>query len=221
MLVNERLIDYINTLDSENSKILNTIEKEALEDNVPIVRKDMQAFLKFVLALKKPEKILEAGSAVGFSSILMGENSKKSCHITTIENYEKRIVQAKKNILRAGMTDKITLIQGDALKVMEKLNEKYDMIFLDASKGQYINLLPQVMRLLKVDGILISDNMFQDGDLIESRFAVRRRDRTIHKRIREYIYEITHNKSLKTVLLPVGDGVAFTTKVLSGSGGLL
>ncbi|SFB24828.1 Predicted O-methyltransferase YrrM [Acetitomaculum ruminis DSM 5522] len=213
MLVNERLIEYINTLDSENSEILNTIEKEALRDNVPIVRKDMQAFLKFVLALKKPEKILEAGTAIGFSSILMGENSKKDCHITTIENYQKRINIAKENIKRAGMTEKITLLEGDALEVMEKLDDKYDMIFLDASKGQYINLLPQVMRLLKNDGIVISDNMFQDGDLIESRFAVRRRDRTIHKRIRDYIYEITHNESLKTVLLPVGDGVAFTTRV--------
>lgn len=133
-------------------------------------------------------------------------------HITTIENYEKRIPIARENFRRAGKEDQITLIPGDALEVMKELSGPYDFIFMDAAKGQYIHYLPEVLRLLAPEGVLMSDNVLQDGDVIESRFAVERRNRTIHSRMREYLYELTHHEELQTSLLPLGDGVALSVK---------
>ena len=212
MIVEERLITYINSLDSGNTQFLEKIEKEARENYVPIIRKETQNLLKFLLAMNRPGHILEVGTAVGFSALLMEEYNPVDCRITTIENYEKRIPIAKENFLRAGKENVIELIEGDASEVLKTLQEPYDFIFMDAAKGQYINFLPEVMRLLKIGGVLVSDNVLQDGNIIESRFAVTRRDRTIHKRMRDYLYEITHRKELVTTVLPVGDGVTISVK---------
>ncbi len=216
MLIDERLVTYINSLDTGNTAILDTIEKEALDSYVPIIRKEMQSFLKVLLAIKKPLRILEVGTAVGFSAILMAEYSPKECQITTIENYEKRIPIAKENFVRAGKEQQITLIEGDATEVLKTLEEPYDLIFMDAAKGQYINFMPDILRLMKADGVLISDNVLQDGDIIESHYIVTRRNRTIHKRMREYLYELTHQEELETCVLPVGDGITVSTKKCKG-----
>lgn len=210
MIVDERMQAYINSLDSGNTPILNIIEQEAIDTYVPIIRKETQSLLKVLLAMKNPMNILEVGTAVGFSAILMGEYTNDSCKITTIEKFQKRIPIAKENFNRANMKDKITLLEGDALEIMESLDQQYDLIFMDAAKGQYINFLPQVRRLLSDDGILISDNVMQDGDIVESRYAVTRRNRTIHSRMREYLYELTHSIDLKTTILPIGDGVTIS-----------
>ncbi len=212
MIVDERITTFINSLETENSKILETIEREALDSYVPIIRKEMQSFLKVLLTIQKPMRILEVGTAVGFSALLMSENAPEGCRITTIENYEKRIPIARENFRRAGKEEQITLIEGDALEVMKTLEGSYDFIFMDAAKGQYIHYLPEVMRLLEPGGTLLSDNVLQDGDIIESRFAVERRNRTIHSRMREYLYELKHNEELTTAILPLGDGAALSTK---------
>lgn len=212
MIVDERFITYINSLDSGNTKLLNEIEAEALRTDVPVIRKETQACLKLFLALKKPKRILEVGTAVGFSAILMKTYNPADCTITTIENYEKRIPIARANFKRAGMEDVITLIEGDAALVLQQLDGTYDMIFMDAAKGQYIHFMPQVMRLLSEDGMLISDNILQDGDIIESRYAVIRRNRTIHRRMRRYLYELTHHEQLVTAVFPVGDGITVSSK---------
>lgn len=212
MIVDERMITFINSLETENSEILEAIEREALDSYVPIIRKEMQSFLKVLLTIQKPMSILEVGTAVGFSALLMSENAPEGCQITTIENYEKRIPIARENFRRAGRETQITLMEGDAFEVMKDLNANYDFIFMDAAKGQYIHYLPEVMRLLKDDGTLVSDNVLQDGDIIESRFAVERRNRTIHSRMREYLYELKHNEKLVTSILPLGDGVAVSVK---------
>ena len=172
----------------------------------------MQSFLKVLLMIKRPMRILEVGAAVGFSSILMSEYMPEGGHITTIENYDKRIPIARANFKRAGKEEQIDLIEGDALKVMHGLEEPYDLIFVDAAKGQYIHYLPEVMRLLGTDGVLVSDNVLQEGDIIESRFAVERRNRTIHSRMREYLYELKHHDQLQTSIIPLGDGVALSVK---------
>lgn len=212
MIVDERLVTYINSLDTGNTKILDQIEKEALDTFVPIIRKEMQSFLKMFLSVSKPMRILEVGTAVGFSAILMAEYGPADCRITTIENYEKRIPIAKENFKRAGKESQITLLEGDAADVLKELDEPYDLIFMDAAKGQYIHFMPDVLRLLKPGGILISDNVLQDGDIIESHFAVTRRNRTIHKRMRDYLYELTHNEELVTAVLPIGDGITVSSK---------
>ena len=213
MVVDERLVTYINSLDQGNTAILDTIEREALDSYVPIIRKEMQSFLKLLLAMQKPKRILEVGTAVGFSAILMTEYNPFPCELVTIENYEKRIPIARENFVRAGKENQITLIEGDATEVLKTLEEPFDMIFMDAAKGQYINFMPDILRLLKKDGVLVSDNVLQDGDIIESHFVVTRRNRTIHKRMREYLYELTHRDDLVTAVLPIGDGITVSTKV--------
>ena len=212
MIVDERIVTFINSLETENSKILETIEQEAIASSVPIIRKEMQSFLKVLLAVKKPMCILEIGTAVGFSALLMSEAAPENCKITTIEKYERRIPIARENLKRAGKEEQITLLEGDALEIMQKLTEPYDFIFMDAAKAQYIYYLPEAVRLLKEGGILVTDNVLQDGDVIESRFAVERRNRTIHARMRDFLYEIKHDERLLTTIIPLGDGVAVSVK---------
>ena len=212
MIVNERVVAYINSLDCGNSDICNIIEKEAIADEVPIIRKEMGNLLKVLLQLVQPERILEVGTAVGYSSILMSENMPENCKITTIENYDKRIPVAKNNFKRAGKEDVITLIEGDALEVLKTLEGPYDFIFMDAAKGQCINYLSDVKRVLRKGGLLISDNILQEGEIVESRYAVTRRNRTIHTRIREYVYELTHSEDFVTSIVPIGDGITLSVK---------
>ncbi len=213
MIVDERFITYINSLDKGNTEFLNQLERQALQTKVPIIRREMQSLLKVLLAIKQPDSILEVGTAVGFSTILMGEYGKKDSHITTIEKYEKRIPIARENFRKADMEGKITLLEGDALEIMGTLKEPFDFIFMDAAKGQYINFLPDCLRLLKVGGVLVSDNVLQDGDIVESRFAVTRRNRTIHSRMREYLYTLKNHEQLSTAILPLGDGVTISTRI--------
>lgn len=212
MIIDERLATFINSLDAGNAPYLNELERYAKKTNVPIIRTEMQSLLKFLLAMKEPKEILEVGTAIGFSALLMSEYGPKDCHITTIEKYEKRIPLAKENFKKAGKEDSITLLEGDAMEILQTLEGSYDFIFMDAAKGQYIHFLPDILRLLKVGGLLISDNVLQDGDIIESRFAVTRRNRTIHARMREYLYELKHHEMLETVILPVGDGVTISVR---------
>lgn len=213
MIVDERTVAFINSLDPGNTPFLNEIEKEAKETNVPIIRTEMQSFIKLLLAMKKPASILEIGCAIGFSTLLMSEYAPEGCRITTIEKYEKRIPIAKENFKRAGKEDCITLLEGDAQDWLKKLDGTYDFIFMDAAKGQYINFLPDILRLMKGGSLLLSDNVLQDGDVIQSRYAVTRRNRTIHTRMRDYLYELKHHPQLKTAILPVGDGLTLSVKV--------
>lgn len=213
MIIEERMTVFIDSLDRGNTPFLDELEKEALRNRIPVIRKSMQSLLKFLLAFKKPDRILGVGTAVGFSALLMSEYGPEGSHITTIENYEKRIPAARENFRRAGKEDRITLLEGDATEVLKGLSGTYDMIFMDAAKGQYLHFLPDVLRLLAPGGLLVSDNVLQDGDVMESRFAVTRRNRTIHARMREYLYELKHHPELETVVLPVGDGVTLSTKL--------
>ena len=183
-----------------------------MADGVPIIRKEMGNLLKVLLLLKRPQKILEVGTAVGYSSILMSENMPENCRITTIENYEKRIPVAKNNFKRAGKEEVITLLEGDAMDILKELDGMYDFIFMDAAKGQYINFLPELLRLMPAGGLLISDNVLQEGDIVESRYGVTRRNRTIHTRMREYIYTLTHAEQLETSIVPIGDGITLSVK---------
>ncbi len=212
MIVEKRLVTYLNSLSSPNTPFLNKIEKEALSQQVPIIRKETQSLLKLLLAAQRPQRILEVGTAVGFSTILMCEYGPKGVMVTTIEKYEKRFPLAEDNFAASGYADQITFCKGDATEILADLGGSFDFIFMDAAKGQYIHFLPHVLRLLTPGGMLVSDNVLQDGDVVQSRFAVTRRNRTIHSRMREYLYEITHTPELVTDILPVGDGVSVSVK---------
>ncbi len=212
MIVEERMRTFINSLDTGNTPFLEELEQYALQERVPVIRREMQSFIKMLLALQRPKRILEVGTAIGFSTLLMCEYGPADVQITTIENYEKRIPLAKENFRKAGQKSKITLLEGDATKILAGLSGSYDLIFMDAAKGQYIHWLPDVIRLLKKGGVLLSDNVLQDGNLIESHYIVERRDRTIYKRMREYLYQLKHDPLLETSILPLGDGVTVSVK---------
>ncbi len=218
MIADERITAYINSLGSELTPELLALEKEALEKHVPIIKKETQGILRFLLELQQPKRILEVGTAIGFSALFMSEYSNKDCKITTIEKVPMRLAEAEKNLAgdRYPHKDKIMLIKGEGLEVLRALagqEETYDFIFLDAAKAQYMSFLPELMKLLPDRGMLVTDNVLQDGTVINSRYSITRRDRTIHSRMREYLYSITHMKELSTVILPVGDGITVSTRI--------
>ena len=213
MIIDPRMAAFIDSMDPGNPPYLDALEKEALADEIPIIRKPLQSFFRFLLKYVKPKSILEVGTAVGFSALLMSEYAPKDCKITTIEKYEKRIPVAKENFKKYGKEGQIELLEGDAAEILKDLEGPYDLIFMDAAKGQYLAFMPEVLRLMAPGGLLLSDNVLQDGDVIESRFALERRKRTTHARMREYLYELKHMPGYETVILPVGDGITLTTKL--------
>ena len=203
---------YINSLDRGNTPFLEELEQTALRDRVPVIRREMQSFIKTFLAMNQPGRILEVGTAIGFSTLLMCEYGREDLQIVTIENYDKRIPIARENFRRAGREDQITLLEGDAGELLKTLEGPFDMIFMDAAKGQYIHWLPDIRRLMTKGSVLISDNVLQEGDIIESHYLVERRKRTIYNRMREYLYELKHDPSFVTSIRPLGDGVTVSVK---------
>lgn len=213
MIVNERVISFINSLNEEDSALIYQIEQEARKAEVPIVRTETKELLKVLELIQKPKRLLEVGTAVGFSAIYMSQFLPEDGRIVTIEKYGPRIQKAKENFAKAEVEDKVTLLEGDAAEVLKTLVEPFDMIFMDAAKGQYIHFFPEVLRLLAPGGMLISDNVLQDGDVLESHYAITKRNRTIHSRMREYLYTIKHHPELETAIVPIGDGVAISIRV--------
>ena len=216
MMDEQRVEVYFDSLRPDYPEYLNALEKEALRTEVPIIRRATRDVLRYLLKTKKPARVLEVGTAIGYSALFMRHCLPETSKITTIEKVEMRLVEARKNLEKHDKTGQIELIEGDAVDVLQQLCEDgktYDFIFMDAAKGQYIHFLPDVMRLLKVGGILISDNVLQDGDIIESHYAVERRNRTIYKRMREYLYELKHNEHLMTSIVPIGDGATLSVKI--------
>lgn len=209
MIVNDHIRDYINSLGTDTTDELSKLEEWALKKGVPIIRKEAQALIRFILQKEKPKTILEIGTAVGFSTLYMYEYAPSDAHITTIEKVEMRLKDARWNL--AGH-ERIELIEGDASEVLKKLSGPYDLIFLDAAKGQYMAFLPDILRMMPKGSMLITDNVLLEGSIAESRFSVERRDRTIHQRMQEYLFEITHSKELDTVILPVGDGMSVSIR---------
>lgn len=209
----ERLTTYLNTLYPELPEGLLEIEQRALAEGIPIIRRETQNLLRLLLQAQKPSDILEVGTAVGFSALFMEEVNPAPCHITTIESYGKRIPDARGNFFARQKGEAITLLEGDAGDILPTLSGSYDFIFMDAAKGQYIRFLPDVKRLLRPGAMLVTDNVLQGGDILESHYAVTRRNRTIYKRMREYLYALTHDDELVCSILPVGDGVAVCVRV--------
>ena len=214
MIVDNRITEYLHSLETSRGELLDTIEKKAIEDGVPIIRSETAALLRSLTAALRPENILEIGTAVGYSALQMCQVMPENCHITTIEKYEKRIPEAKENFRKAGEESRITFLEGDADMWLKELKGKqFDLVFMDAAKGQYLNWLPLLLDLMPVGAVLISDNVLQDVDVVQSRFAVQRRNRTIHSRMREYLYELKHMEEFETAVIPIGDGVTISTRI--------
>lgn len=212
MIVNERIVTYLHSLEQGNGEFCDKIEEYAHKTDVPIIRKEMESFLRVMLQLRAPEHILELGTAIGYSAILMAKIMPENCKITTIENYDKRIPIARENIKQSGFGDRIHLIEGDALEVIQELEGPFDFIFMDAAKGQYMSYLEALMPKMQSGAVLIADNVLQEGDLIESRYVVERRNRTIHARMREFLYTLKRMPEFETTIIPIGDGVAMAVR---------
>ena len=204
----QRMEIFIEAMTPPGPDYLRRLEEEAIADRVPIIRPQTRNLIRFFIKLKKPMRILEVGTAVGFSALFMQYYAPAGCRIVTIEKDPARAAAARENTARFGSA--IEVLEGDAAEVLREIREdaSFDMVFMDAAKGQYIRFLPEVLRLLRAGGILITDNILQEGDVLSSRFAVTRRNRTIHSRMREYVRALAEEPSLETLLLPTGDGAA-------------
>ena len=204
---------YLRTIQPHYDGVLGEIEKESRDAQVPVIPHETARLLSVLLTMKKPKNILEVGTAVAFSSGLMSRYLQDGGTITTIDRYELMLKDARKNIARMGLEDTIKILEGDAADVLPTLTGPYDVIFLDAAKGQYSAFLPHCLRLLPVGGLLIVDDVLQGGDIAKTRFSVPRRQRTIHKRLRNFLWDISHNDALESSIVPIGDGLAGCVKI--------
>ena len=211
-----RIDDFISSLTKETDKEIILLKKVAIENEVPIIRDETKSFLRMILSIKRPQKILEIGTAIAYSTLVI-HRAVPTATIVTIEDFERRIKEAKENIgkfINKDGKNIVTLIEDDATNYLNKISgsEEFDFIFLDAAKAQYINWLPNIEKVLAKDGILIADNIFKDGEILESKFLIKKRDRTIHKRMREFLHEINNNKSFETYQYNIGDGISVSIK---------
>ncbi|MGL4800523.1 MAG: O-methyltransferase [Cellulosilyticaceae bacterium] len=209
------IVEYIRALHTPPTNLLHGIEKDIAsgKETWPIIRPEVADFLKVQLSLIKPSEILEIGTAVGYSSILMSDYLAPGGHITTIERFDYMLAKATKNINAAGLQDTIHILEGDAAGILPTLpSESYDVIFMDCAKGQYINFLPECIRLLKPEGLLITDNVLHKGTVARSRYLIDRRQRTTHSRLRDFLWTITHHELLTSSIIPIGDGIALSYK---------
>lgn len=206
---------YFDTLRPKYPEYINKLELEALQDEVPIIRRGTRDILRYLLRTHNCKNILELGAAVGYSALVMSEQISRDAHVTTVEKVPARIKKARENFAKYDRNNKITLLEGDVYDVLDTLVEEgreYDFIFLDAAKAQYLGFLPNILKLLKTGGLLVSDNVLHEGDVLESRYFIRRRDRTIHERMREYLKVITNHPQLETICLTEGDGTTISVK---------
>lgn len=205
--------DFLEELIPDRGKFLTELRRKSAlpESYAPIVQKPTEQLIVTLLKLAKPARVLEVGTAVGYSAILMADNLPEDSSIITIERYKKHADIAVDNIFASGYEKKIKVIEGEAAEVLRWLDGGFDFIFLDAAKGQYIEFLPDILRLLNPGGILLSDNILYHG-MIEHEEKVERRKITIVKRLHMYLKEIMNNEALTTSIIPIGDGVALSVK---------
>ena len=212
-VTDDYLNNYLRTVQPHYDGVLGEIEKESRAANVPIIPHETARLLSVLLTMKKPKNILEIGTAVAFSSGLMTRYLEEGGTVTTIDRFEVMLKDARVNIKRMGLEDKIKILEGDAADILPTLTGPYDVIFLDAAKGQYSAFLPHCIRLMPVGGLLIVDDVLQGGDIAKTRYSVPRRQRTIHKRLRNFLWDISHSDVLTSSIVPIGDGLAVCVKV--------
>lgn len=212
--MDERIETFLDLYRQPVPEYIQRLEQWALEHEVPIIRRGTRDILRYLLRTKCPVHILEVGTAIGYSALFMKECLPETSRITTVEKVEMRISQAKQNFAAYDKKGQICLMEGEAMDVLDNLvrqKEHFDFVFMDAAKGQYLSFLPVVLQLMEPGAVLVSDNIFHEGDVLQSRYAVTRRDRTIHERMREYLQVLSTHEQLETVCIPIGDGMALST----------
>lgn len=213
-VTDERMEVYLETLSHSVPEYIERLAAYASEAHVPVMRRQTGELLRFIINSNNITNILEVGTAIGYSALYMAECG-KALKIDTIEKVPARIGQAADNFSAYDKDGRITLYPGDAKEVLDMLisdKRLYELVFLDAAKAQYSVYMGKIYGLLAKGGIVVTDNVLQEGELLESRYAVNRRDRTIHSRMREFLYDITHSDRWDTIVLPIGDGVAISVR---------
>lgn len=213
VISDEKLLSYINSVLPMRDGKLGELQKYGYDNNYPIIPKDSVALMAVILSLLKPSEILELGTAIGFSACFMTDFLKDGGKVTTVDRYPLMIEEAKENIKNLGKTESIRIIEGDINEVVSKLNGEYDLIFMDGGKGQYVNILPDCLRLLRTGGILIADDILLDGEIGKDRLDVKRRNRTTWSRLRDFIDALVNDSRLETSILTIGGGMALCRKV--------
>ena len=211
-IINEDILHYLRTEQKQLTGSLGELEELAHENGVPVIPHETVVFLQFLLKQKQPKNVLEIGTAIGFSASLMAETLGEDAKITTIDRFPVMIEKAKKNFEKLGLTDQVTLLEGDAADLLSSLEGPYDFIFMDSATSKYITFLPECLRLLSDDGVLMVDDVFQAGTVLQPIEEIPRKNRSIHRHLNEFLEEITKSSELTSTLLPLGDGVALISK---------
>ena len=211
-VVKEELLDFMRTQQKKLPGELGKLEEEAHVAEVPVIPPETVVFLKFLLGQLQPERILEIGAAIGFSSSVMATTIGENAHVTTIDRFDVMIEKAKKNYERLGLTDKVTLLEGQAADILPELSGPYDFIFMDSAKSKYIEFLPECLRLLRKGGVLMVDDIFQGGTILLPDEEIPRGKRAIHRKLNEFLRVVMDHPDLTSTILPLGDGVILMTK---------
>lgn len=211
-VVKEELLDFMRTQQKKLPGELGKLEEEAHVAEVPVIPHETVVFLKFLLGQLQPERILEIGAAIGFSSSVMATTIGENAHVTTIDRFDVMIEKAKKNYERLGLTDKVTLLEGQAADILPELSGPYDFIFMDSAKSKYIEFLPECLRLLRKGGVWMVDDIFQGGTILLPDEEIPRGKRAIHRKLNEFLRVVMDHPDLTSTILPLGDGVILMTK---------
>ncbi|MEG0641808.1 MAG: O-methyltransferase [Clostridium sp.] len=204
--------EYLRGLIKDNKDYIKTMEEYAINNNVPIIHKEVAQFLRVIIKSHNVKKILEVGTAIGYSASVMIDAAGEGAHVTSVERNDDMFALASQNINIQGFDDNVNLIHADALEVLSEVDGEFDMIFLDAAKGHYDHFLSECLKKLKVGGLLVSDNVLFRGMVASNDLLIRRKI-TIVKRMRKFLEHISSEESLETTILPIGDGVALTCKL--------
>lgn len=212
-VVKPELVDFMRKELKPFSGGLAEIEAYANERGIPIIPHETAVFLNMIVGMLKPQRILEIGTAIGFSGSMMAQHLGEEGHLTTIDRFEIMIERAKNNFEKMGLSDKVTLLEGDAANILPTLDETFDLIFMDSAKAKYYEFLPHCMRVLEEGGMLIIDDVFQGGTILEDEKEIPRRVRKIHRRLNLLMDTVLNHPSLETSLVPLGDGLLMIKKI--------
>lgn len=211
-VLKDEIIDLIRTRQPEIQGRVGDIQQQAKVDGVPVIPNETASFLRFFVKQIKAKSILEIGTAIGFSASLMLEAAGEGAHVTTIDRFDVMIRKAKANFKKLGVESQVTLLEGDAKDILPSLTESYDFIFMDSAKSKYIEFLPDCLRVLKKDGVLMIDDVFQAGTVMHDRLDVPKSQRTIHRKLNLLYDTVLNHPDLTVTILPLGDGVLMIAK---------